>query len=293
MGLLKAVIPAAGLGTRLYPATKSQPKEMLPLGTKPTIQMVAEELLGADLREILIVIGKHKVTIADHFDQADGLSPEHKCDLCSELFDSSLVRFFYTRQSVPRGLGDAVAQAEAFVGDEHFVVALGDCVIVGPERSSLLKRLLATHHGKGAAATIAVQRVRPEATSKYGIVAFDGPGDGPSIKLTDIVEKPGPDRAPSDLAVCARYVFSPEIFGYLAATQPGYAGEVQLTDALRTMIHDGLPVYVVPLLPSEDRLDVGNFDSYSRAFIRIMLSHEELGPGLRQYAADLIRRIEG
>jgi UTP--glucose-1-phosphate uridylyltransferase len=293
LGVLRAVIPAAGLGTRLYPATKSQPKEMLPLGTKPTIQLVAEELVGAGLRDLLIVIGRHKRAIADHFDQADGISPSNKCDRCSELFDNPLIHFYYTRQSVPKGLGDAVMQARTFVGQDHFVVALGDCVIVGPERSSLMNRLLQTHEQHSAAATIATQRVSPEATSRYGIVDPEGSADETALKLRDIVEKPGPDKAPSNLAVCARYVFSPVVFEYLDRTAPGFGGEVQLTDAIRAMIRDGLPVYAVPLLPGEDRLDVGNFESYAKAFIRLMLSHEELGPGLRKFTSELIDRIDG
>ena len=291
MGVRKAVIPAAGLGTRLYPATKSQPKEMLPLGTKPTIQIVAEELLGAQLRNILVVIGAQKRAIANHFDPADGLSPEDKCEQCSELFDSSLVRFCYTRQSVPKGLGDAVAHAEEYVGNEHFVVALGDCVITGPTRSSLLKRLLQVHEDHGAAATIAVQRVSAEGTSKYGIVAPVGHPDGSGVRLGDIVEKPGPEKAPSDLAVCARYAFSPVIFEHLAKVKPGYGGEVQLTDAIRSLITEGLPVYAVPLTADEDRLDVGNFESYAKAFVHLVLTHQELGPPLRHYAADILGRF--
>jgi len=159
LGLRKAVIPAAGLGTRLYPATKSQPKEMLPLGTKPTIHLVAEELIGAAIGDIPIVIGRHKRAIADHFDPADGITPDESCEQCAALFDGSLVRFFYTRQSAPRGLGDAIAHAQGFVGDDDFLVALGDSVITGREQSSLLKRLRRVHEERSAAATIAVQRV--------------------------------------------------------------------------------------------------------------------------------------
>ena len=181
-----------------------------------------------------------------------------------------------------------MSHAAQFAADEHFVVALGDCIITGPVRSSLLKRMIAIHEQVGAAATIAVQQVLPADTSRYGIVALDGPADGASVRLADIVEKPGPQRAPSNLAVCARYVFSPVLFGYLAATAPGHAGEVQLTDAIRAMIAAGLPVLAVPLTTEERRLDVGDFRSYAKAFIRVMLTHPELGPQLRQYAAQLL-----
>lgn len=290
MKVRKAVIPAAGLGTRLYPATKSQPKEMLPLGTRPTIQLVAEELVGAGLSELLIVTGRQKRAIEDHFDPADGLDPGSKCERCAEIFDTSVVHFFYTRQSSPRGLGDAVAHAAEFAGHDHIVVALGDCVITSTERSSLLKRMLRLHEELEAAATIAVQHVGPEGTSKYGIVAPEGPAGGPALKLKDIVEKPGPEKAPSDLAVCARYILSPAVFEHLATTTPGHGGEVQLTDALRSMIAAGLPAYAVPLAPDEDRLDVGNFESYAKAFIRVMLGHPELGPILREYVAGLLEQ---
>lgn len=293
MQLRKAVIPAAGLGTRLYPATKSQPKEMLPLGTKPTIQLVAEEAVGAGMTDLLIVTGRQKRAIEDHFDPADGLDPQSKCERCAELFNTSLVHFFYTRQSSPRGLGDAVAHAAQFAGNEHFVVALGDCVIAGSRRSSLLKRMIAAHVEQQAAATIAVQRVSPEATSRYGIVAPSRDwGDGDATPLADIVEKPGPDKAPSDMAVCARYVFSPRIFEHLAVTQPGHGGEVQLTDAIRGMIAAGLPVQAVPLAADEYRLDVGTFESYAKAFIHVMLTHPELGPGLREYVGGLLENAD-
>jgi UTP--glucose-1-phosphate uridylyltransferase len=275
----------------MYPATKSQPKEMLPLGTKPTIQLVAEELAGADLRQILIVTGRQKRAIEDHFDPGDGLDPDHKCPRCAELFDTTRVQFFYTRQSSPRGLGDAVFHAHEFTGGDPFVVALGDCVIAGPGRASLLRRMLEAHEANGAAATIAVQTVPLEATSRYGIVAPAGEAQGTAFRLADIVEKPGPERAPSNLAVCARYVFGPAIFEHLAATAPGHGGELQLTDAIRSLIAAGQPVYAVPLVAGEVRLDVGDFGSYSRAFMRTMLTHPDLGPSLQQYARGLLEEL--
>jgi UTP--glucose-1-phosphate uridylyltransferase len=288
----KAVIPAAGLGTRLYPATKSQPKEMLPLGTRPTIQFVAEELVGAGLRQVLIVTGRQKRAIEDHFDPSDGLDPDDKCERCSEIFDSSSVRFFYTRQSRPRGLGDAVAHAEDFVGGDNFVVALGDCVITSTERSALLRRMVEVHTCQGAAATIAVQRVSVEGTRKYGIIAPAEEDQGEPMRLRDIVEKPGPDKAPSNLAVCARYVFAPSIFEFLRTTAPGHGGEVQLTDAIRAMIAAGLPVYAVPLAADERRLDVGDFPSYARAFMQVMLTHPQFGKSLRDFARQLVEELE-
>lgn len=292
MGIRKAVIPAAGLGTRMYPATKSQPKEMLPLGTKPTIQWVAEELAGADLRQILIVTGRQKRAIEDHFDPGDGSDPTGKCAPCNDLLDAARVQFFYTRQSTPRGLGDAVYHAREFVGADDFVVALGDCVIASRQPSSLLQRMLQIHRERRAVATVAVQRVPLEATGKYGIVAPESEAEAPAFRLSDIVEKPGPEHAPSRYAVCARYVFGPAIFEYLEATAPGHGGELQLTDAMRGLVAAGLPVYAVPLAPEESRLDVGDFSSYARAFMRTMLTHPDLGPDLRRHAAELLARLE-
>ncbi len=288
MPILKAVIPAAGLGTRLYPATKSQPKEMLPLGAKPTIQYVAEELVAAGLPNILVVTGRQKRAIEDHFDPADGLPPGDGSQRGDELLRDPAVRFFYVRQSTPRGLGDAVAHAEQFVGHDPFVVALGDCVILEPIRAGLLGRMMRFHESHAAAATIAVQRVTPEDTTRYGIVAPAASREQDALRLEGIVEKPGPEHAPSDLAVCARYVFSPDIFSHLRATAPGHGGEIQLTDAIRSLISAGLPVLAVPLQSGEERLDVGNQQSYARAFLRVALADAQLGEPLRRYLRGLL-----
>lgn len=289
--ITKAIVPAAGLGTRLYPATKSQPKEMLPLGTKPVIQMVAEELAQSGITDVLIVTGAKKRAIEDHLDPADGLRPEDEAVHLSQLFHTVFPRFYFVRQSTPRGLGDAVLCGDSFAGDDHVVVALGDCAIVGGDGKPLLEAMLEAHGRLGAAATVAVQVVAPEGTSRYGIVA---PGEdvGGATRLTDIVEKPGPERAPSNLAVCARYIFSPVVFGYLRRMQAGLGGEVQLTDAIRDMIQDGHPVYSVKLGQQERRLDVGNFQSYGRGFVRALLAHPEVGPRFAQYLKALARHLE-
>ncbi len=280
MTIRKAVIPAAGLGTRLYPATRSQPKEMLPLGRKPTIQLVVEEVVAAGLREVLIVTGAKKRAIEDHFDHADDLNID--------------AAFFFTRQTAQLGLGDAVRCAHQFVGDEPFVVALGDCVIAGNASVPLLSRLLAAHRHADAVATIAVQRVPPERVSSYGVVApqTDPPpgavGAGDSFRIRDIVEKPQPESAPSDLAVTARYVLDPIVFQYLEDAVPGLGGEVQLTDALRRLLADGHAIHCVLLAPDEERYDVGSFESYWKAFAATMVNDEELGPQLRSYLRGLV-----
>jgi UTP--glucose-1-phosphate uridylyltransferase len=294
----RAVIPAAGLGTRLLPATRAQPKEMLPLGTTPVIQIVAQELLSAGLSQALIITGSGKESIEDHFDPAynsDNVPDAPHPDL--DVFDRANLQLYYTRQATPRGLGDALLHAADFARDDDFVVALGDCAIVGDGRPGLLERLVATHRTHGAAATIAVQRVSAEQTRRYGIVAVspsdsDVPNSGevgwPAWRATGIVEKPGPEAAPSRWAVSARYVFSPRLFDFLRQTPPGYGGEIQLTDAIAAMITAGLPVWVVPLDEKEIRLDVGNSLAYGKAFIRTVLSQPETGPALRDYVAALL-----
>jgi len=290
LAIRRAVIPAAGLGTRLYPATKSQPKEMLPLGTKPTIQYVVEELVATGVQDILLITGRQKRAIEDHFDAGDAQSSEHQGPSNALAICDPAVHFFYVRQSSPRGLGDAIAHAEPFTGTEAFVVALGDCVILGRETDSLMSRMVSVHEERRAAATVAVQTVAPQDTTRYGIVAPE-PGEGAhAMRLQGIVEKPGPDRAPSNLAVCARYVFSPAVFDHIRRTPPGLGGEVQLTDAIGGMIQAGLPVYAVALTAHEERLDVGNQEAYAQAFLRVALSDPQMGAGLRRYVAGLLVR---
>ncbi len=274
----------------MYPATKSQPKEMLPLGTKPVIQMVAEELTHSDVTEILIITGQNKRAIEDHFDPQNGLRPSDKAAHRSELFHTKFARFYYVRQSTPKGLGDAVLQGASFAGDEHVVVALGDCAIVGKREPHLLARMIESHLQTGAQATVAVQKVSPAKTSQYGIVE---PVEQTEtvMRLRDVVEKPGPQLAPSNLAICARYIFSPLVFDYLKRGKPGVGGEIQLTDAIRAMIRDGHAVYAVPLAEDERRLDVGNFDSYGRAFVRALLEDEEYGEGFAHYVQALAAHL--
>ncbi len=288
--ITKAVIPAAGLGSRLYPATKVQAKEMLPLGLKPVIQMVAEELVASGIRQILIVTGRKKRAIEDHFDPNEGLPEGQQIDDWGHQWEQMGVRFSYTRQSRPRGLGDAVLQAQDFVGDEDFVVALGDCAIVGGLQP-ITERLIQTHLQQAAAASIAVQRVDAAQTNRYGIVQLAEPQSQP-WRLADIVEKPGPQHAPSNLAVCARYVLSPAILSYLKTTTPGYGSEIQLTDAIRALLADGAQAYAIPLSEKELRLDVGNFNSYARGFVRAVLDDPEIGSQFAQYLQRLAAYLE-
>ncbi|MBC8456467.1 MAG: NTP transferase domain-containing protein, partial [Deltaproteobacteria bacterium] len=231
MQIHKAVIPAAGLGTRLLPATKSQPKEMLPVGRKPTIQYVVEELYAAGIKHILIITSGQKRAIEDHFDIDVVLTNRLKRGnkSLSVLDHVELdIQLFYIRQKVLAGLGDAIGLAENFVSDEPFIVALGDSIIKSEHPGSLLKRLMNTHLAHNAGATIAFREVERKNVVKYGIaVPKDEPGM--EFELRDIIEKPTIKSAPSNLAVAARYVFSSDIFAYIEKTPPGAGGEIQIT----------------------------------------------------------------
>ena len=286
MVIRKVVIPAAGLGTRLYPITKSQPKEMLPLGRKPAIQLVLEEVISCGLRQVLIITGQHKRTLEDHFDinAGNGATPF----LPPEL-SSGLACVFYVRQSQPRGLGDAVAKAEPFICEEPFAVALGDAIIHSPLREPLLARMICLFEQEAPAAVVAVRQVPTEQIGSYGMVKpADGSATAEAFLLSDIVEKPRPAEAPSNWAITGRYLFTPLIFEYLRLTPEGKGGEVQLTDAIRALIAAGHPVWAVKLAEGETRYDVGNFFQYSQAFIEIALRDPEVGEALRSVIAKML-----
>jgi len=287
----KAIVPAAGLGTRLMPATKSHPKEMLPVGRKPVIQYVVEELQAAQLRQILIVTGRRKRSIEDHFDpEPEMIAALEQAGNETTLEDLAFLakgasKFFYTRQSTPKGLGHAVSLGKEFVGDDHCVVALGDSLIAADDPASSIRAMMKAHLDLGAAAIIAVEKVPPEDAFRYGIVSIDGaePPPGQPITATDIIEKPPTGSAPSNLAVAARYVFSPAIFSALDRTAPDRKGEIQLTDAIKVLIRMGQPVYAWLLQDDQQRYDVGNFDSYFRTFIDFALADERYGYMVRKY----------
>jgi UTP--glucose-1-phosphate uridylyltransferase len=286
----KAIVPAAGLGTRLLPATKSQPKEMLPVGRKPVVQYVVEELQAAGLSQILMITGRRKRTIEDHFDSDPELvsaleQAGNEVMLADLAYLEGKARLFYTRQSEPMGLGHAVSLGSDFVDGESCVVSLGDSLIAARDPSALLRGMIKAFEDLDAAAVIAVERVPPEETFRYGIVSLGGaePPPGEPVAVTDIVEKPALGTAPSNLSVAARYVFSPAIFGTLRRTLPDRRGELQLTDAIRLLIRGGERVYAWPLDPDQVRYDVGNFQSYFRAFVDFALADERFGYLARQY----------
>ena len=286
--IVKGVIPVAGMGTRLLPATKSQPKEMLPVGRRPVVQYVVEELQGAGLDQLLFVTGRKKTAIEDHFDPdpelVRTLSTGGGYALLEELaFTETDTRFFYTRQSTPRGLGDAVNHAREFVGDEHFVVALGDSIIQDHDDSAYLRALMEAHIAADAACTVAVEEVAREDIYRYGVVKPAGEITSGAFEVADLVEKPRVEAAPSNLAIAARYAFSPAIFDALARTAPDRNGELQLTDAIKLLLQLGHRVIAVPLRPGERRYDIGNFESYFLAFIDFALADEKYGYMVRQY----------
>ncbi|MFC1551099.1 UTP--glucose-1-phosphate uridylyltransferase [Candidatus Latescibacterota bacterium] len=285
MSIVKVVIPVAGLGTRLLPATKSQPKEMLPIGRKPIVQYVVEEVAKAGLENILFVTGRKKRSIEDHFDFCPELGDEnYETDLPASL------SYFYIRQTNQRGLGDAISYAEKFVGRDTFAVALGDTVIQGGSHSSLLKRMTDVHVREKAAATVAFMEVSEENVRKYGI-AKPKKRPGSTFEIAKLIEKPLPAEAPSNLAITARYVFDPVIFEALKKTPPGARGELEITDAMNTLIKMGHKVVGVKLRKNETRYDVGNFESYFKAFLDYALEDVEYGYMIRQYIRTKLHEI--
>lgn len=288
----KAVIPVAGLGTRLLPVTKSQPKEMLPVGRKPAVQYIVEELEQAGIRDILLVTGRKKTSIEDHFDRdpdlIQRLGASGNQDLVEMLnFAEADTSFYYTRQSTQAGNGDAVRLGRRFAGDELFVVAFGDSIIRSAGRQSVLERMIGVHVRQQASCTIAVEEVPADEAYKYGVVRPKN-GAGDDFEISDLVEKPARGSAPSNLAIAARYVFGPEVFEALDLTMPGKGGEIWLADAIRILLKQGKRVCCVKLQDGEQRYDIGNFESYYKAFVDFALADERYGYLLRQY---LMRKL--
>jgi UTP--glucose-1-phosphate uridylyltransferase len=286
-----AVVPVAGLGTRLLPATKSQPKEMLPVGRKPVVQYVIEELTRVGTRQILFVTGPGKTSIENHFDLnselIQTLRDTGKEELLAELaFERSAVQYFYTRQRQLLGLGHAVLCARSFVGRRPFIVALGDSIIGMHAESDVVRRMQRCFLERDAVAVIAFEEVPLEDVSSYGVAAPKGPGD--VFELADVVEKPSPEEAPSNLAIAARYILSPAIFDALERQAPGKGGEIQLTDAIRAVIKQGGKAYGVRLTGGERRYDIGNFDAYFQAFVEFALADPKHGADLRRHLETLL-----
>ena len=273
---LPAVVPVAGLGTRLLPATKSQPKEMLPVAKKPVVQYVVEELEANGIRQVLFITGRNKSSIENHFDfdheLMRTLREGGKEELIAALeYERMRMQFFYTRQRRQKGLGDAVLCAQYFTQDSPFVVALGDSIIGLRGESRVIQRMVDIFESEPASCVIAVEEVPLKSVSSYGIVKQGRDLTGGGFLIEDLIEKPSPEQAPGNLAIAARYVFAPEIYPALRKTQPGKGGEIQLTDAIRLMLEGGRKIVGVCLGGNERRYDIGNFESYFEAFIEFAL----------------------
>ena len=289
-----AVIPVAGRGTRLLPVAKSQPKEMLPVGRKPAVQYVVEELARCGVGRMLFITGPGKTAIENHFDIDEALIAHlreaGKEELLAELaFERADIEYFFTRQRRQLGLGHAVLCAQPMVGRQPFVVALGDSIIGLNAQSRVVRVMIEQFEESGADAVIALQEVPDEDVVHYGVAA---PRNGAAevFELADLVEKPAVGEAPSNLAVAARYVFSPRIFDCLEQTKPGKGGEIQLTDAIRMLIQQGRKVLGVRLAPGQTRFDIGNFESYFQTFVAFALADPQYGDALREYVGRLLAR---
>jgi UTP--glucose-1-phosphate uridylyltransferase len=293
MNIDLAIVPVAGHGTRLLPSTKSQPKEMLPVGRKPVVQYVVEELTLSGIRRVLFVTGPGKTSIENHFDLnaelVAMLRETGKEELLEELdFERADVQYFYTRQRRQLGLGHAVLCARPLVGEQPVVIALGDSIIGVNAQSDIVRRMVKEFSRTGADAVIAFETVQEDEVVHYGIAQPRGAA-GAVFELQDIFEKPSVADAPSRLAVAARYVFRPSIFEWLSKTTPGKGGEIQLTDAIRLLLKNGGKVLGMQLAPGERRFDIGNFDSYFRAFIEFALADPRHGAELRGFVQQLLQ----
>ncbi|WP_432095525.1 UTP--glucose-1-phosphate uridylyltransferase GalU [Streptomyces sp. bgisy100] len=282
----KAVIPAAGLGTRFLPATKATPKEMLPVVDKPAIQYVVEEAVDAGLGDVLMVTGRNKRPLEDHFDRNYELEEalRRKGDesrLARVQESSDLATMHYVRQGDPKGLGHAVLCAAPHVGEQPFAVLLGDDLI--DPRDPLLARMIDVQEQHGGS-VVALMEVDPAQIHLYGCAAVRATSEGDVVQVTDLVEKPDPAEAPSNYAIIGRYVLDPAVFEVLRKTEPGRGGEIQLTDALRTLAETptlGGPVHGVVFRGR--RYDTGDRGDYLRAIVRLACEREDLGPDFRTW----------
>ncbi|MFK4566755.1 UTP--glucose-1-phosphate uridylyltransferase GalU [Enterococcus sp. UD-01] len=285
MKVKKAVIPAAGLGTRFLPATKAMAKEMLPIVDKPTIQFIVEEALASGIEDILIVTGKAKRPIEDHFDAnfelESNLREKNKTDLLKLVEETTDVNLHFIRQSHPKGLGHAVLQAKAFVGNEPFIVMLGDDIM---DDDIPLSKQLMNDYDDTHASTIAVMKVPHEDTSKYGIINPEMEVSKGLYNVNSFVEKPKPEEAPSDLAIIGRYLLTPEIFNVLENQAPGAGGEIQLTDAIDTL-NKTQRVFAREF--TGKRYDVGDKFGFMKTSIEYGLTHPEVKDNLREYIIQL------
>lgn len=288
MKVRKAIIPAAGLGTRFLPATKAQPKEMLPIVDKPTIQFIIEEAIASGIEDILIITGRGKRAIEDHFDRSfeleEALKSKHQEELLQQVRDiANLVDIHYIRQKEPKGLGHAIYCAKSFIGDEPFAVMLGDDIV--DSEVPCLRQLIDVFN-EYKTTILGVQHVDPTEVNKYGIVAGKLVDDR-VYKVKDLIEKPDVESAPSDIAILGRYIISPAIFKYLETAKPGKGGEIQLTDALKELSrHEAMYAYVF----SGRRYDVGNKLGFLEATVEYALKREDLRDEFKAYLKRVVEK---
>ena len=286
----KAVIPAAGYGTRFLPATKATPKEMLPIVDKPTIQYIVEEAKASGIEDILIISGHGKRAIEDHFDSAPALEmalqEKGKDDLLAIVRETADINIHYIRQRYMRGLGDAILCARSFMGNEPFAVLLGDDVVYNPAKPALAQ-LIDIYEATGGS-VLGCQNVPQEKVSAYGIVAGTQTDNSRLMRVSDMVEKPAVEEAPSQMAVLGRYIIKPQIFDILEKTQPGKGGEIQLTDALKVLARQDA-VYAYDF--EGQRYDVGDKLGFLKATVEFALRREDLGASFQSYLKELIGKM--
>jgi UTP--glucose-1-phosphate uridylyltransferase len=293
--ITKAVIPAAGLGTRFLPATKAMPKEMLPVVDKPAIQYVVEEAVGAGLTDVLMITGRNKNALENHFDRVGELEATlaAKGDtvrLQKVNYSTDLADMHYVRQGDPRGLGHAVLRAKMHVGREPFAVLLGDDII--DNRDPLLTRMIEVQEREDVS-VIALLEVDPSLTGLYGIATVEPTGEDDVVRITGLVEKPSPDDAPSNFAIIGRYVLRPEIFDVLEVTEPGKGNEIQLTDALQVLAADeSIAGGVYGVVFRGRRYDTGDRLDYIKAIVQLAVEREDLGEALRPWLRDFVSKME-
>lgn len=289
MKVRKAIIPAAGLGTRFLPATKAQPKEMLPIVDKPTIQYIVEEAIDSGIEDILIVTGRNKRAIEDHFDKSYELEDELKRkgnqDMLNLVQDiSNMVNIHYIRQKEPRGLGHAIYCAKSFIGNEPFAVLLGDDIV--DSEVPCLKQLIDVYN-EYKTTVVGVQKVSDEDVSKYGIVSCKSV-DERVYKVKDMVEKPEKEKAPSNIAILGRYIITPHIFKFLENAEPGKGGEIQLTDALKQLMGCEA-MYAYDFVGK--RYDVGSKMGFLQATLEFALKREDLKDEVVQYLKEVVHTL--
>lgn len=289
----KAVIPAAGIGTRVLPATKAQPKEMLPIIDKPSLQYLVEELIESGITEILIITGRNKDSIENHFDYSyeleNILKEKGKIELLKVVEQiSNMSNIYYVRQKEPLGLGHAISRAESFIGDEPFLVLLGDDIMY-TENKPVSKQLIEQYEKLNGGNILGVQQVDKNEVYKYGIIDIEKKIEEGLYKVSDFIEKPSIEKSPSNYAALGRYILEPEIFHFLKQVKPGAGGEIQLTDAILLMEKSGYDLFAYDF--DAIRYDTGDKFGMFKATVEFGLRHPELKDKIRDYLKEMVDKL--